>query len=201
MKQIRAARGTAATVAGVALVAALASCQSEDGSVARDATQDPSVSTSPEVTRLDAVDFGEEPALRTPYKRLAQRAVADGVVAMVPSELPDGWEVLGAGYQPGERTWWRMEVEGPEGPVLLDQLSGTPEEVLAGPQDELDPQDDVDLDAWGTGSWQQYSFGGTAVLSYRLKDSTVVIQAGDVETASTLAKSLVPAEGRATAEE
>lgn len=205
MKPIRAAAlGTAVVVAGGALVAVVVSQQSEDDTVARDetvATSSASPSASPTVTTFEPLDFGSEPPLEQPYKRLAQQAVADGLVTMVPAALPEEWSSAGAGYRSEDQRWWRIEFAAPSGPVLLDQLAGTPDEVLADHRAVLTAEDDVELDAWGTGTWQHHSSEGATVLNYRLKGSTAVIQAPDLETASTLAKTLLPAEGQATAEE
>lgn len=205
MKPIRATvLGVAAVVAGGALVAVLVDQRSDEDTVARDevaASPSASPSGSPTPTAFSPLDFGDEPAVEQPYKTRAQTAVADGLVTMVPAGLPDGWNALGGGYRAEGPQWWRMEFDGPEGPVVLDQLARPRARILADHRSSLEQHEDVELDASGSGAWQHHSGESTTVLSYRVKGSTVVVQAADLETASSLARTLLPAEGDASAEE
>ncbi len=187
---------------GVSLVLLAGACGS-DASSAGDTGTDPSSGTSGEAspspsttsspaTPVEPVDFGEEPALKAGYKKAALRAVDDDLVTMVPSVLPDGWTTVGGGYR-ADPQWWRMEFTAPAGDVVLDQLPGTSDDVLAD-QSGLTPGDDVDLSAWGTGPWSAWDHDGATVLAYDLKKSTVVLQGPDLETVRALAESLLAAE-------
>ncbi|MCY7400324.1 MAG: hypothetical protein LH477_05075, partial [Nocardioides sp.] len=157
------------------------------------AAETPTPTPTPEaVEPVDALDFGAEPSVRPAYKKAALRAVDDDLITMVPTVLPDGWTTGGGGYQPDPQ-WWRMAFTAPTGDVVLDQLPGTAEEVLAD-QQGLTVQDDVDLSDWGTGTWSAWDHDGAAVLAYDLKGSTVILQGADLDTVQALAQSLLPAE-------
>ena len=87
---------------------------------------------------------------------------------------------MGGGYQ-ADPQWWRMEFTAPTGDVVLDQMPGTSDDVLAD-QPGLTATDDVDLSAWGTGAWSAWDHDGAVVLAHDLKGSTVVLQGPDLET-------------------
>lgn len=137
------------------------------------------------------IDFGDEPAVAAKYKKAALRAAGDDLITMVPSTLPDGWATVGGGYRPDPQ-WWHMEYTAPSGDVTLDQFPGDTEAVL-GDQD-LATSGDVDLAAWGIGTWSAWDHDGATVLTHELKGSTVVLQGADQDTVTDLAKSLLPAE-------
>lgn len=141
---------------------------------------------------IQPIDFGSEPQLRPKYKSAALRAVDDDLITMVPTILPEGWTTVGGGYRPDPQ-WWRMEFSAPTGDVVLDQLPGKAQKVLAD-KEGLEARDDVDLSAWGTGTWSSWEHEGTTVLTHDLKGSTVVLQGADVDTVRALAESLLPAE-------
>lgn len=181
-------------VTGPALAATLvllvSACGDDDTTV-----EDPQESASETPTAAEPVqpiDFGTEPAVRPKYKKAALRAVDDDLITMVPTVLPDGWTTTGGGYVPDPQ-WWRMTFTAPTGDVVLDQLPGAADEVLAD-QQGLEAQDDVDLSDWGTGTWSAWDHDGATVLTHDLKGSTVVLQGADVETVRALAESLLPAE-------
>ena len=183
---------------GVSLVLLAGACGDESGD-SPDTGSDPSAETSETPTEtptqapaVDPIDFGDEPAVKTGYKKAALRAVDDELITMVPASLPDGWATIGGGYRPDSQ-WWRMEFTAPSGDVVLDQLPGTADKVLAD-QSGLTPVDDVDLSDWGTGAWSAWDHDGATVLAYDLKGSTVVLQGPDTETVRGLAESLLPAE-------
>lgn len=186
-------------VTGPALAAALVllvSACGDDTTVEdpQESTSDSSASESPSATPepVEPIDFGTEPRLRPTYKKAAIRAVDDDLITMVPTVLPDGWTTTGGGYI-RDPQWWRMGFTAPSGDVVLDQLPGTAEEVLADAQG-LKAQADVDLSDWGTGTWSAWNHQGATVLTHDLKGSTVVLQGADVETVRALAESLIPAE-------
>lgn len=157
------------------------------------ATPTETPSETPTATPVEPVDFGDEPAVKASYERVALRASSeDGLITMVPSVLPDGWTTVGGGYRPDPQ-WWRMEFTAPSGDVVLDQLPGTAEEAL-GNMSGLTPVEDVDLSDWGTGAWSAWDHDGASVLAYDLKGSTVVLQGPDLETVRGLAESLLPAD-------
>lgn len=150
-------------------------------------------SETPTATPVEPVDFGDEPAVKASYERAALRASSEeGLITMVPSVLPDGWTTVGGGYR-SDPQWWRMEFTAPSGEVVLDQLPGTSDDVLAD-QPELTEVDDVDLSDWGTGAWSAWDHEGATVLAYDLKGSTVVLQGPDLATVRGLAESLLPAD-------
>jgi hypothetical protein len=188
--------GPALGVSVVLLAAACGDTSSNASDSGTDAGSDTSGDTSPSQTPtaspVDPVDFGEEPAVRAGYKKAALRAVDDDLITMVPSVLPDGWTTIGGGYQ-ADPQWWRMEFTAPAGDVVLDQLPGSSDDVLAD-QPGLAPENDVDLSAWGTGAWSAWDHDGATVLAYDLKKSTVVLQGPDLETVRALAESLLAAE-------
>jgi hypothetical protein len=181
---------------GASLVLLLAAC----GEDTPDTGVDPSSETSsaetpsetPSAAPVEPVDFGTEPALAERYKKAALRATSDELITMVPSALPEGWTTVGGGYQPDPQ-WWRMEFTAPTGDVVLDQLPGTSDDVLAD-QPDLTAADDVDLSDWGTGDWSAWDHEGATVLAYDLKGSTVVLQGPDLETVRGLAETLLPAD-------
>lgn len=70
------------------------------------------------------------------------------MIAMVPSVLPEGWSVSGAGYSPSQQ-WWRIELTAPSGDVVLDQLGGTLNQRLKPHLTDLTEAEDVDLSKWG----------------------------------------------------
>jgi hypothetical protein len=140
---------------------------------------------------VEPIDFGTEPKLRPRYKKAALRATGDHLITMVPTVLPDGWETLGGGYS-RDPQWWHMEFTAPTGDVVLDQMPGTAEDVLA--DQDLEAGEAVDLSDWGTGEWSAWDHDGATVLTYDLKGSTVVLQGPDVETVRGLAESLLPAD-------
>lgn len=168
-----------------------------DDTTAEDPQEAASESAAPETPTptaepVEPIDFGTEPAVRPRYKKAALRAVDDELITMVPSVLPDGWTTTGGGYTPDPQ-WWRMTFTAPTGDVVLDQLPGTADEVLAD-QQGLGAQDDVDLSDWGTGTWSAWKHEGAIVLTHDLKGSTVVLQGADLDTVRALAESLLPAE-------
>ena len=166
-----------------------------DDTTAEDPQESASESAAPETPTAEPVeplDFGTEPALRPSYKNSALRAVDDKLITMVPTVLPDGWTTTGGGYTPDPQ-WWRMTFTAPTGDVVLDQLPGTADEVLAD-QQGLEAQDDVDLSDWGTGTWSAWEHEGAIVLTHDLKGSTVILQGADLDTVRALAESLLPAE-------
>lgn len=179
------------------LVLLVGACGDQQGDSAEDPATDTSSdsSASPSASpsaapAVDPIDFGDEPQVAEGYKKAALTAVDDDLITMVPSALPDGWSAAG-GYTPDPQ-WWRMELTAPSGDVVLDQLPGTAAEVLA--DAGLVAADDVDLSAFGTGTWSAWDHDGASVLTYDLKGSTVVLQGPDAETVRTLAESLLPAE-------
>ena len=181
---------------GASLVLLLAACGEDtpdtgvDPSSSETPTEAPS--ETPSAAPVEPVDFGTEPALAERYKKAALRATSDELITMVPSALPDGWTTVGGGYQPDPQ-WWRMEFTAPTGDVVLDQLPGTSDDVLAD-QPDLTAADDVDLSDWGTGAWSAWDHEGATVLAYDLKGSTVVLQGPDLETVRGLAETLLPAD-------
>ena len=181
---------------GASLVLLLAACGEDtpdtgvDPSSSETPTETPS--ETPSAAPVEPVDFGTEPALAPRYKKAALRATSDELITMVPSALPEGWTTVGGGYQPDPQ-WWRMEFTAPTGDVVLDQMPGTSDDVLAD-QPDLTPVDDVDLSDWGTGAWSAWDHEGATVLAYDLKGSTVVLQGPDVETVRGLAETLLPAD-------
>ena len=185
-------------VLAATLVLLLGACG--DDTTADDDQVSASESTSPESSTptsetaepVEPIDFGTEPAVRPQYKNAALRAVDDDLITMVPSMLPDGWTATGGGYT-ADPQWWRMTFTAPTGDVVLDQLPGTADEVLAD-QQGLEAQDDVDLSDWGTGTWSAWEHEGAVVLTHDLKGSTVILQGADVDTVRALAESLLPAE-------
>lgn len=190
---------------GASLVLLLGAC-GEGSSQAQDPAADASASQSseaPDATETPAsvvlIDFGDEPAVQAKYKKVALQAVADELITMVPAALPDGWTTAGGGYQ-AKPQWWHMEYTAPTGEVTLDQFPGDAKTVL-GPIEGLASSGDVDLSAWGIGTWSAWDHDGATVLTYELKGSTVILQGADQDTVTELAKSLLPAEDATTAQE
>ncbi len=140
------------------------------------------------------IDFGQEPSLHKGIKRQALLATADSMIAMVPSVLPEGWSVSGAGYSPSRPQWWRIELTAPSGDVVLDQLGGTLNQRLKPHLTDLTEAEDVDLSKWGIGTWSQWHNGDRSLLAREVKGSVIIVQATDVETVTELAKSLLPAD-------
>lgn len=163
---------------------------------AAEASTSETPSETPDATETPApvvlIDFGDEPAVDATYKKAALQAVGDKLITMVPSTLPDGWTTVGGGYRPDPQ-WWHMEYTAPTGDVTLDQFPGDTKAVL-GDQKGLATSGDVDLSAWGIGTWEAWDNDGATVLTHELKGSTVVLQGADQDTVSDLAKSLLPAE-------
>ena len=186
---------------GASLVLLLGAC-GDDPSRADDPAADASVSESasepatetpePSTEPVALIDFGDEPAVDESYKKAALQAVADELITMVPSTLPDGWTTIGGGYR-AEPQWWHMEYTAPTGDVTLDQFPGRTKAVLRD-QTGLASSGDVDLSAWGIGTWSAWDNAGATVLTHELKGSTVVLQGPDQDTVTDLAKSLLPAE-------
>lgn len=158
-----------------------------DASASETPSETPEASTEPVVL----IDFGDEPAIEATYKEAALQAVADELITMVPSTLPEGWTTEGGGYQ-AEPQWWHMEYTAPTGEVTLDQFPGDTDAALG--DQGLASSGDVDLSAWGIGTWFAWDKDGAAVLTHELKGSTVVLQGSDQDTVTDLAKSLLPAE-------
>jgi hypothetical protein len=192
-------RATRLTVpALVASVALLLGACGDDGPTRADdpaadssASETPSQTPEPSTEPVVLIDFGDEPAVQETYKDAALQATSDELITMVPSTLPDGWTTAGGGYQ-AKPQWWHMEYTAPTGAVTLDQFPGDTDAVL-GDQD-LASSGDVDLSAWGIGTWSAWDKDGAAVLTHELKGSTVVLQGADQDTVTDLAKSLLPAE-------
>ena len=183
---------------GASLVLLMSAC-GDDSSVAEEdpgadtsTSETPQSSETPPAEPVVLIDFGEEPAPSPRYKKAALRAVDDDLITMVPSTLPDGWTTVGGGYQ-AEPQWWHMEFTAPSGDVTLDQFPGDTDAVL-GSQESLATSGDVDLSAWGIGTWAAWDHEGATVLTHELKGSTVVLQGTDQDTVEDLAKSLLPAE-------
>ena len=178
---------------GLSLVMLVGACGDDSSGDPVEPSTDSSASETPDASKpVKPIDFGTEPRMRPRYKKAALRAVDDELITMVPASLPDGWATVGGGYRPDPQ-WWRMEFTAPSGDVVLDQLPGTADDVLAD-QSGLTPVDDVDLSDWGTGAWSAWDHDGATVLAYDLKGSTVVLQGPDTETVRGLAESLLPAE-------
>ena len=183
---------------GASLVMLLGAC-GDDSSRAEDPAADATTSTSPSETTsesptpapVELIDFGDEPAVEATYKKAALQAVADELITMVPSTLPDGWTVVGGGYQ-AKPQWWHMEYTAPTGDATLDQFPGDTDAVLG--EQGLSSSGDVDLSAWGIGNWSAWDHEGATVLTHELKGSTVVLQGADQDTVTDLAKALIPAE-------
>lgn len=183
---------------GASLVLIVSACGDDSSRATEDPGADASTSETPQSSETPSaepvtlIDFGEEPATSPRYKKAALRAVDDELITMVPSTLPDGWTTVGGGYQ-ADPQWWHMEFTAPSGDVTLDQFPGDTDATL-GSQKALATTGDVDLSAWGIGTWSAWDHDGATVLTYELKGSTVVLQGTDQETVEELAKSLLPAE-------
>lgn len=188
-------------VLGASLALLVSAC-GDDSSRAEDPSADASSSKTPSQTAdssepspaapVELIDFGDEPAVKQVYKDAALRATDDKLITMVPSALPDGWTAVGGGYR-GDPQWWHMEFTAPSGDVTLDQFPGDTDAVL-GSQDGLATSGDVDLSAFGIGTWAAWDYSGATVLTHELKGSTVVLQGADQDTVEELAKTLLPAE-------
>ncbi|RYB91515.1 hypothetical protein EUA06_09340 [Nocardioides glacieisoli] len=182
---------------GASLVLLLGACGDDGPTRADDPAADSSASETPSQTPeastepVVLIDFGDEPAIEASYKDAALQAADDELITMVPSTLPDGWTTAGGGYQ-AEPQWWHMEYTAPTGAVTLDQFPGDTDAVLG--DQGLASSGEVDLSAWGIGTWSAWDKDGAAVLTHELKGSTVVLQGADQDTVSDLAKSLLPAE-------
>lgn len=199
MQPTRATTGITAVAAFAAILGGVTACsQAEEPSTRAIDTASPS-SSEPEPSAA-MVDFGNEPAVRSQYKQRALKAVGDGLITMVPTVLPDGWTVEGGGYR-ADPQWWRMEFTAPEGTVVLDQLAGETGDVLGRHEDSLDAAEDVDLSKWGIGTWSQWDNGDLTLLTREVKGSVIVVQGPDAESASDLAKSLLPAEDSRSTED
>ena len=185
---------------GASLVLLLAACGEDSPDTGVDPSSDSSSletpsetpSETPNAAPVEPIDFGTEPAVAPRYKKAALRATSDELITMVPSTLPEGWTTVGGGYQ-ADPQWWRMEFTAQTGDVVLDQLPGTSDDVLAD-QPDLTAADDVDLSDWGTGAWSAWDHEGASVLAYDLKGSTVVLQGASPDEVRSLAESLLPAE-------
>lgn len=209
MKRTHTSIRLAALATAAAVLTSLTACSSGDDTVATDSASDsPSAAAAetdesetetpqPDDTETAApvatLDFGTEPTTSKAYRKHAIKAVSDGLITMIPSILPPDWKVLGGGYATDPQ-WWRMEFAATSGPVVLDQLAGDLDQALGAHTANLVEAEDVDLEAFGIGTWSQWSAGDHSVLARELKGSAVIIQATDVETATDLAKSLLPAE-------
>lgn len=196
MKRTRATTGISTVAAIAAIVGGATACSQSDetptSATDTAATSDAEAESSETPTPM--VDFGDEPAVRPRYKQRALKAVGDDLITMVPASLPEGWSTAGGGYQAADPQWWRMEFTAPSGEAVLDQLAGDVDSVLGAHQGSLTSAADVDLSKWGIGTWSQWTNGDKTLLAHELKGSVVVVQAPDVDTASDLAKSLLPAE-------
>lgn len=181
---------------GASLVLLVSACGDDSSRATEDPGSDASTSETPSATAstepVALIDFGEEPAVAPRYKKAALRAVDDDLITMVPTTLPDGWTTVGGGYQ-ADPQWWHMEFTAPSGDVTLDQFPGDTDAAL-GSQEGLATSGDVDLSAWGIGTWAAWDHEGATVLTHELKGSTVVLQGTDQDTVEELAKSLLPAE-------
>jgi hypothetical protein len=182
---------------GAALVLLAGAC-GEDPSTAEEpadastsTSESPSTDAAESPAPVELIDFGDEPAVAEKYKKAALQAVGDDLITMVPSTLPDGWTTVGGGYRPDPQ-WWHMEYTAPTGDVTLDQFPGDTKAVLG--DLDLATSGDVDLSAWGIGTWAAWDHDGATVLTHELKGSTVVVQGADQDTVTDLAKSLLPAE-------
>ena len=192
---------------GASLVLLLGACGDDGSSRAEDPAADSSASETPSETTSETpepttpvvlIDFGDEPAVQASYKKAALQAVGDKLITMVPSALPDGWTTAGGGYQ-AKPQWWHMELTAPTGDVTLDQFPGDTDAAIG--EQGLASSGDVDLSAWGIGTWSAWDHDGAAVLTHELKGSTVVLQGADQDTVTDLAKSLIPAEDAPAAQE
>ena len=170
-----------------------------DASASETPSASPDDSETPSAEPVELIDFGDEPAVKARYKRAALQAVDDDLITMVPSTLPDGWTAVGGGYRPNPQ-WWHMEFTAPTGDVTLDQFPGDTDASL-GDQKALATSGEVDLAAWGIGTWSAWDHDGATVLTHELKGSTVVLQGSDQDTVEALAKSLLPAEDAGEQEE
>lgn len=183
---------------GASLVLLVSACGDDSSRATEDPGADASTSETPQSSETPStepvvlIDFGEEPAVMPRYKRAALRGVDDDLITMVPTKLPDGWTTVGGGYQ-ADPQWWHMEFTAPSGDVTLDQFPGDTDASL-GSQKGLARSGDVDLSAWGIGTWSAWDRAGATVLTRELKGSTVVLQGSDQESVEGLAKSLLPAE-------
>lgn len=186
---------------GASLVLLVSACGDDSSTATDDSSADasssettsatPDASETPSVTPVVLIDFGDEPAVKPRYKNAALLAVGDDLITMVPSALPDGWTAAAGGYR-AEPQWWHMEFTAPSGDVTLDQFPGTTKAALA--DQSVATTGDVDLSAWGIGTWSAWDADGATVLTHEVKGSTVVLQGADQETLEELAKSLLPAE-------
>jgi hypothetical protein len=183
---------------GASLVLLVSACGDDSSSATEEPGADASTSETPQSSETPSadpvalIDFGEEPAPKPRYKKAALRAVDDDLITMVPTTLPDGWTTVGGGYQ-AEPQWWHMEFTAPSGDVTLDQFAGDTDAAL-GSHKGLATSGEVDLAAWGIGTWAAWDHQGATVLTHELKGSTVVLQGTDQDTVEELAKSLIPAE-------
>jgi hypothetical protein len=183
---------------GASLVLLVSACGDDPSVATEDPGADASTSETPQSSEtptadpVTLIDFGEEPATSPRYKKAALRAVDDDLITMVPSTLPDGWTTVGGGYQ-ADPQWWHMEFTAPSGDVTLDQFPGDTDASL-GSLEGVATSGEVDLAAWGIGTWSAWDHEGATVLTHELKGSTVVLQGTDQDTVEDLAKSLLPAE-------
>ncbi len=180
---------------GASLVLLVSACGDDSSTATDDSSPDASssatTSETPSAAPVVLIDFGDEPAVKSRYKNAALRAVGDDLITMVPSALPDGWTAAAGGYQ-ADPQWWHMELTAPSGDVTLDQFPGTTKAALG--DQSVATTGEVDLSAWGIGTWSAWDADGATVLTHELKGSTVVLQGADQQTLEELAKSLLPAE-------
>lgn len=141
-------------------------------------------------------DSSDSPGVSEAWAQAALDASAAGLPAMVPAELPDGWQV-GSGEFTTNPDWWHLEVSAPAGTVAVDQTSADAASLvsqLVGK--DAKPGDDVNLSRFGTGVWSSWSSatGSVTGLVHATKDTTVVVTGPDRASATTLAKRLLAAE-------
>jgi hypothetical protein len=196
-----------ATMAGLALVAVTAvSCGSDDGDdpIATDPTTS-SESTSPfpsdsptpsdSMPATDSPTNNGDPVPSPVINKAVKAALAAGFPALVPAGVPAGWTVLRAAYGDQGGGGWTIALTDPAGaPVTLVQSTADVDAMVSQLVADVEQAGQVDLSAYGTGTWKAYSSPGQAALAKTLSDTTAVIIGPDQDTLVTLAQELLTAE-------
>jgi hypothetical protein len=197
-------------MAGLALIAVtVVACGDDEGT---DTASDPGTSstTSPSAAMSESSPASDssspspttdngDPVPSPVINRAVKDAIQDDFPAMVPAGVPAGWTVTKATYSPKRGGQWWIYLTDPNGEdVTLAQsnksLEGIVHQYLPGAQ----PDGEVDLSDYGTGTWSAYTGTIADAVAKALSGSSVVVVGPDQDTLLVLAQQLLTAEDAGT---
>lgn len=192
----RRSRSLALGVTGFIVAVSFSGCGQSTGT---DTADDPATSG----TSASATSSPTESATPAPPAGLDQEAwlkpalaaTRSGLPAFVPAEQPEGYAVTAASFDKAAKAWTMEFTDGTGATVTLFEVQGSADDLVA---DRLGADaaagEDVDLSAYGTGTWSSWSAGDQSALTLQVKKTAVLLTGPSTEGLTAVAQTLLTAD-------